>query len=96
LFGTRDAHVRQAAFFQQPVALGVLVMRQAAKKRLTLTFAAGRKRYGEQQDIEHSRFLSELPEELLEWDGEKKEVDEESRQRTGAMALAELRGLLSG
>jgi ATP-dependent DNA helicase Rep len=67
-----------------------------ARKRLTMTFAAARRRYGEQQDIDVSRFLSELPETLIEWDGEEKKVDETSREKTGALALAELRGLLSG
>ncbi|MEM6641258.1 MAG: UvrD-helicase domain-containing protein [Pseudomonadota bacterium] len=66
-----------------------------AKKRLTLTFARSRKRYGEMQDVEPSRFLDELPETLLEWDGEKKQVDPESRRRTGALALAELRDFLA-
>ncbi|MFK8015797.1 MAG: UvrD-helicase domain-containing protein [Gammaproteobacteria bacterium] len=66
-----------------------------ARKRLTLSFAAGRRRYGENQECDVSRFLSELPEELLEWDGEAKEVDETSRQKTGAMALAQLRDMLS-
>ncbi len=66
-----------------------------ARKRLTLTYASGRKRYGETQDCDISRFLSELPEDLLEWDGEKAEVDETSRQKTGAMALAQLRDMLA-
>ena len=66
-----------------------------AKKRLILTFAATRKRYGEQREVEPSRFVHELPEELLEWDGEKKEVGRSLTRthrgtRTGRAARAAL------
>jgi ATP-dependent DNA helicase Rep len=67
-----------------------------ARRRLTLSFAASRRRFGETQECDVSRFLSELPDDLLEWDGEAREVDEDSRQKTGALALAQLRDMLSG
>ena len=41
-----------------------------ARRNLTFSFAATRKRYGEVRDCEPSRFLRELPAEDLEWEGE--------------------------
>ncbi|QDG49719.1 ATP-dependent DNA helicase Rep [Persicimonas caeni] len=38
-----------------------------AKEHLTLTSAAMRKRYGQEEDREPSRFLEEIPEETIEW-----------------------------
>lgn len=67
-----------------------------AMRRLTMTFASGRRRYGEQQSCEPSRFLSELPDELLTWDGDQPVTDAASREATGATALAQLRAMLSG
>jgi len=65
-----------------------------ARKLLTLTCAERRKRYGEMLEIEPSRFLSELPQDDLKWEGKEGSADPEERQQTGRAHLANLRGLL--
>ncbi len=65
-----------------------------AKRTLTMTLCAKRRRAGEMVDIEPSRFLAELPEEDLEWSGVGKKACPERRQQTGQAHLANLRGLL--
>ncbi len=66
-----------------------------ARRTLTLSFARQRKRNGEAVDCECSRFLEELPEEVLEWEGKPGQPlpPEEQRQR-GESHLAGLRDLL--
>jgi ATP-dependent DNA helicase Rep len=66
-----------------------------AQKTLTMTYAGRRKRQGEIVDTEPSRFLHELPEEDLSWEGGKHEASPEVRQERGQAHLANLRGLLS-
>ena len=65
-----------------------------AQKTLTLTLATQRKRYGEVIDCEPSRFLNELPEEDLRWEGQGIERDPAERQERGQAHLANLRGIL--
>ena len=65
-----------------------------ARQRLFLTFAARRKRYGEVIDCSPSRFLEELPADLLEWEG-RTELSAEEKKARGASALAGLRSLLA-
>jgi ATP-dependent DNA helicase Rep len=67
-----------------------------ARRRLTLTLAKRRRRYGELTACEPSRFLAELPPEHLEWEGEHRPVDPERRRARGEAHLAVLRGLLAG
>jgi ATP-dependent DNA helicase Rep len=67
-----------------------------AQRSLTLTLAKRRKRYGEWQDCEPSRFLAELPEQELLWEGEDQETTPEVRQERGRAHLATLKGLLGG
>ena len=52
-----------------------------ARKNLTLTYASKRKQFGEVIDTAHSRFLDELPLELIEWAGRTELSEEESQQR---------------
>ncbi len=66
-----------------------------AKKTLTLSYTQRRKRAGEWYSCEPSRFLSELPEDDLEWTDGKETKDPEKRQERGRAHLANLRGLLS-
>jgi len=66
-----------------------------ARKTLTFTFSAKRKRGGEMVPREPSRFLAELPADDLEWQGGSREVDPVQRQERGQAHLANLRGLLS-
>ncbi|UCE89853.1 MAG: DNA helicase Rep [Pseudomonadota bacterium] len=65
-----------------------------AQKTLTLTLATQRKRFGEVIDCEPSRFLNELPEEDLSWEGQGIERDPAERQERGQAHLANLRGIL--
>ena len=65
-----------------------------ARETLTFTLATRRKRYGEMLECEPSRFLKELPQEDLVWEGAGIEVDPQQRQERGAAHLANVRGLL--
>ena len=66
-----------------------------ARKTLTLSFAVKRTRYGETIDCQPSRFIDELPAELLRWSGEGIEVDQEERQQRGQAHLSSLKALLA-
>jgi ATP-dependent DNA helicase Rep len=65
-----------------------------AQQTLTFSYCTHRKRYGELQECEPSRFLSELPEEDLEWRNKKQLPAEEIKQR-GKANLAQLKSMLS-
>jgi ATP-dependent DNA helicase Rep len=65
-----------------------------ARQRLFLTWAARRKRYGELVDCTPSRFLEELPTDVVEWEG-RTELSAEEKKARGASALAGLRSLLT-
>jgi ATP-dependent DNA helicase Rep len=65
-----------------------------AQKSLTFSYAVRRKRAGELSPCEPSRFLAELPEDDLEWQGKSHVADPEQRQEKGQAHLANLRGLL--
>jgi len=66
-----------------------------AQKTLTLTYAGKRRRAGEWESCEPSRFLSELPDEDLEWDKPGAVQNPQVRKQRGQAHLAQLRGLLS-
>jgi ATP-dependent DNA helicase Rep len=66
-----------------------------AQKSLTFTYAAKRKRAGEWESCEPSRFLSELPQDDLEWDKPGMARAPEERKERGQAHLSNLRGLLS-
>ena len=65
-----------------------------ARKTLTLTYCKRRRRYGEWEPCDPSRFLGELPEEDLEFEGGGRPVDPEVRQERGRAHLANLKELL--
>ena len=65
-----------------------------AQKTLTFTYCVRRKRAGEMQDVEPSRFLEELPKEDLEWSGIGRKTDPQQSQQRGQAHLANLRGML--
>ncbi|MGC9456698.1 MAG: UvrD-helicase domain-containing protein [Halothiobacillaceae bacterium] len=67
-----------------------------AQRSLTFTLARRRKRYGEWQRCTPSRFLDELPEDLLEWQGVGIEVPEQERKQRGRESLAQLKAMLHG
>ena len=66
-----------------------------AQKTLTFTMAARRRKHGETVDCEPSRFLSELPEDDLSWEGRGHEVDPVEQQERGRAHLSNLREMLS-
>ena len=65
-----------------------------ARKTLTITHCKQRRRYGEWEGCEPSRFLAELPEEDLEFEGGGRPVAPEVRQERGRAHLANLKALL--
>jgi ATP-dependent DNA helicase Rep len=64
-----------------------------AQRRLVMTYARRRKRFGETLECEPSRFLEELPAEALEWEGRVELSAEETKAR-GQSAIAGLRSML--
>ncbi|HLU62051.1 MAG TPA: DNA helicase Rep [Gammaproteobacteria bacterium] len=67
-----------------------------AQRQLTISYAEQRRRYGEDFDCEPSRFLKELPENDLYWEGGGKERSREEKVATGRATLAGLKSLLEG
>ena len=65
-----------------------------ARQTLTFSYCKQRQRYGETIDCEPSRFLSELPEDDLEWRA-KAPVDPTQAKERGKASLAGLKQLLS-
>jgi ATP-dependent DNA helicase Rep len=65
-----------------------------AQRSLTFSYCTHRKRYGEIEECEPSRFLSELPESDLEW-ANKKQLDPETVKERGRASLAHLKTMLS-
>lgn len=66
-----------------------------AQRSLFISYAKQRRRFGEDHDCEPSRFLGELPEADLIWEGGGKERSREERVETGRQTLAGLKGLLA-
>jgi len=64
-----------------------------AQKTLTFSMAQRRKRNGEMEECEPSRFIFEIPEEHLNWEKIGQE-DPEKRQQTGRAHLDNLRSIL--
>ena len=65
-----------------------------ARRTLTFTLTAHRQRYGERIDCEPSRFLEELPQDDLRWEGAGVKTDPEEKRERGKAHLANLRGML--
>jgi len=65
-----------------------------ARQSLTMTYASKRKRYGELIRCEPSRFLAELPEEDLSWEGRGSASAEVVKER-GSAHLANIKAMLS-
>ncbi|MCF6210425.1 MAG: DNA helicase Rep [Gammaproteobacteria bacterium] len=66
-----------------------------AQKTLTFSMALRRRKHGEVMDCEPSRFLGELPEDDLVWEGGGQPVDPEERQERGKAHLANLKDMLN-
>jgi len=67
-----------------------------ARESLTLSFARHRRRYGEAVACEPSRFLEELPKDLLDWRGEDSERDEARTRERASVHLDRLKTLFGG
>ena len=65
-----------------------------AQRSCTFSYCTHRKRYGEISECEPSRFLSELPEEDLEWVN-KKQLSPDVIKERGLANLANLKTMLS-
>ncbi|MCU7905470.1 MAG: DNA helicase Rep [Candidatus Thiodiazotropha sp. (ex Epidulcina cf. delphinae)] len=66
-----------------------------AQRSLVMTYAARRKRFGETVASKPSRFLHELPQEDLCWEGRDDPLTKERKQERGSAHLANLKSLLS-
>lgn len=64
-----------------------------AQSKLTLTYAAKRKQYGEILDCAHSRFLDELPQEDVDWEGRGGKIDVEKNRVRGREVFDSLNAL---
>jgi ATP-dependent DNA helicase Rep len=64
-----------------------------ARRQLFLSYARRRRRYGEILECSPSRFLEELPAELLEWEG-RVELSADEQKSRATSAIAGLRSLL--
>ena len=65
-----------------------------AQRTLTITYAGKRKQFGEILDTTHSRFLDELPQDDVEWEG-KTEVSAEEKRARGQETMASLKNLMA-
>ncbi len=66
-----------------------------AQKELFITYAKHRRRYGEDIECDPSRFLNELPEDEIEWQGGGRKVDEVTAKKRGRDHLAALKDMLA-
>lgn len=62
-----------------------------ARESLTLSYAGSRRRYGEHVSCEPSRFLDELPPDLVEWRGKDLERDHEQTRERAKVHLDKLK-----
>ena len=65
-----------------------------ARQTLTMTCVAKRRRGGELTACEPSRFLAELPEEDLQWEGRTSHLSAEEKKERGSAHLANLKSIL--
>jgi ATP-dependent DNA helicase Rep len=65
-----------------------------AQRNLTITYCRQRKRYGELELCEASRFLEELPQEDLDWRNKRVKDPEAQKERSKA-SIAQLKSMLS-
>ncbi len=65
-----------------------------AQRSLTMSAAAKRRRFGETIDCDPSRFLDELPKDILKWEGVGNPLSSEEQKERGSAHLANLKSLL--
>jgi len=66
-----------------------------AQRELAITYATHRRRFGEDMECEPSRFLSELPEDDILWEGGRHKLDEETSKSRAKDHLAAMRNMLA-
>jgi len=66
-----------------------------AMKTLTLSMAAKRRRFGDNIDCEPSRFLKELPQDDLQWEGGDQNLDPEEKKQRARDHIESIRAMLS-
>ncbi|MCU7849072.1 MAG: DNA helicase Rep [Candidatus Thiodiazotropha sp. (ex Lucinoma kastoroae)] len=66
-----------------------------AQRSLIMTYAAKRKRFGEMVAGEPSRFLQELVQDDVSWEGRGSQLSKEQKQERGSAHLANLKSLLN-
>ncbi|MCU7838222.1 MAG: DNA helicase Rep [Candidatus Thiodiazotropha sp. (ex Troendleina suluensis)] len=66
-----------------------------AQRSLVMTYAAKRRRFGEMVAGEPSRFLQELVQDDLSWEGRYSQLSKEQKQERGSAHLANLKSLLN-
>jgi len=64
-----------------------------AKRTLCMTLAESRKQFGEKMDCSPSRFIDELPEDDIEWQGNSSKVSEEVQQQKASDTISSLKSL---
>jgi ATP-dependent DNA helicase Rep len=67
-----------------------------AKELLTLSWSSKTKRYGEVHSNQPSRFLHELPQDDLHWEGKDPEADKEAVRETAESHMAKIAAMLAG
>ncbi len=67
-----------------------------AQKTLTMSYAARRKQYGEMTECAPSRFLYEIPQDDLEWEGKEGNLTPEQKKERGKASIASLKNMLGG
>ena len=67
-----------------------------AQRTLTISYVEKRKKYGEITRCEPSRFLAELPEQEIIWEGRDNNLSKEEKQQRGTAHLASMKALLGG
>jgi ATP-dependent DNA helicase Rep len=67
-----------------------------AKEVLTLSWSARAKRYGELLTNQPSRFLHEMPQADLHWQGKDPEADKEVVRETAQSHMAKIAAMLAG
>ena len=67
-----------------------------AKEMLTLSWSSKTKRYGEINNNQPSRFLHELPQDDLHWQGKDPEADKEVVRETAESHMARIAAMLAG
>ena len=66
-----------------------------AQRELAITFAKQRRRYGEDVECDPSRFLYELPDDDVLWEGGKNKLDPETSKSRAKDHLTAMRNMLA-